>query len=239
MLEGTMSRLIVTSERIDDVPLLIYWLQRMHLDTIIDAALSEVGDLGPPHGNWQGLTYGQLALVFIAYILTECNHFLSSVQDWVKDRHVCLSRALGCPVQDTDFTDDRLEILLDHLGLRPRRGESEEIGAEIEAQMSRHLLRAYELPTDTARIDAARVSVYHQPKERKTLLRFGWNKDKRPGQRQFVELLGTLDPAGMPLCSQTVGGQCADDPLYLPAWRRMVEILGRTDFLVVGDPTGR
>ena len=218
-----MSRPTVTSERIDDIPLLIYWLQRMHIDTIIDAVL------GPPHGNWQGLSYGQLALVFIAYILTECNHFLSPVQDWVRDHRLCLGRALGRAVRDTDFTDDRLEILLDHLG------ESEEIGAEIEAQMGQHLIRAYELPSDTARIDATRVSVYHQPKEGETLLRFGWSKEKRPGQRQFVELLGTLDPAGVPLCSQTVGGQCADDPLYLPAWRRMVKILGRTDFLVVGD----
>lgn len=218
-----MSRHTVTSERIDDIPLLLYWLRRMHIDTIIDAVL------GPPHGNWQGLNYGQVALVFIAYILTECNHFLSPVQDWVKDHCLCLSRALGCPVRDTDFTDDRLEILLDHLGA------SEEIGVEIEVQMGQHLIRAYELPTDTARIDTTSVSVYHQPKKKKTLLRFGWSKDKRPGQRQFVELLGTLDPAGIPLCSQTVGGQCADDPLYLPAWRRMVKILGRTDFLVVGD----
>jgi len=218
-----MSRPTITSERIDDLPLLICWLQRMHINTIIDAVL------GPPHGNWQGLSYGQVALVFIAYILTECNHFLSPVQDWVRDHRLCLSRALGCPVRDTDFTDDRLEILSDHLG------ESEVIGAQIETQMGQHIIRAYELPTDTARIDATRVSVYHQPKEGETLLRFGWNKDKRPGQRQFVELLGTLDPAGVPLCSQTVSGQCADDPLYLPAWRRMVRVLGRTDFLVVGD----
>lgn len=217
-----MSRPTVTSERIDDIPLLIYWLQRMHIDTIIDAVL------GPPHGNWQGLSYGQPALVFIAYILTECNHFLSPVQDWVRDHRLCLSRAPGRAVRDTDFTDDRLEILLDH------PGESEDVGAEIEAQMGQHVIRAYELPADTARIDTARVSVYHQPRK-EAILRFGWNKEKRPGQRQFVELPGTLDPAGIPLCSQTVEGQCADDPLYLPAWRRLVEILGRADFLVVGD----
>jgi transposase len=149
-----MSRPRVTSERIDDIPLLIYWLRRMHIDTIIDAVLD------PPHGNWRGLSYGQVALVFIVYILTECNHFLSPVQDWVRDHHLCLSRALGCPVQDTDFTDDRLEILLDHLGA------SEEIGVQIEAQMGQHIIRAYELPTDTARIDATRVSAYHQPNTR-------------------------------------------------------------------------
>ena len=84
-----MSRPTVTSERIDYIPLLIYWLRRMYIDNIIDAVL------GRPHGNWQGLSYGQLALVFIAYILTECNHFLSPVQDWVRNHRLCLSRALG------------------------------------------------------------------------------------------------------------------------------------------------
>ena len=31
-----MPRPTVTSERIDDVPLLIYWLRQMHIDKIID-----------------------------------------------------------------------------------------------------------------------------------------------------------------------------------------------------------
>ena len=37
---------VIISERIDDVPLLVYWLLRMHIDKIVDAVLS------PPHGNW-------------------------------------------------------------------------------------------------------------------------------------------------------------------------------------------
>jgi transposase len=53
--------------------------------------------------------------------------------------------------------------------------------------------------------------------------------------RQFKEVLGTLDPVGIPLCSATVAGHCADDPLYLPIWRRMVKVVGRPDFLTVGD----
>jgi len=63
----------------------------------------------------------------------------------------------------------------------------------------------------------------------------GQSKDPRPGLRQFKQVLGTLDPAGMPLCSATVGGERADDPLYLPAWHQMVQTLGRSDFLAVGD----
>lgn len=216
-----MARLTVTSERIDDVPLLVYWLLKMHVDKIIDAVL------GPPHGNWQGLSYGQLAVVFIAYVLTECNHFLSPVRDWVSARHEGSSQALGHPIRDTDFTDDRLEALLDAVGV-------DEVEEQIEMQLGQHLIRAYELPTDTGRIDTTSVSVYHQS-EGPSRLSFGHSKDQRPGLRQFKEVLSTLDPAGIPLCSAMVGGQCADDPLYLPVWRRMVEIIGRADFLTVGD----
>ena len=70
-----MATAIITSERIDDLPLLVHWLLDMHVDTIIDAAC------GAPHGNRQGLSYGQLAVVFVAYVLSQCNHFLSPVRD--------------------------------------------------------------------------------------------------------------------------------------------------------------
>jgi transposase len=221
MLEETMTELTITSERIDDVPLLMHWLLQMHIDQIIDAVL------GPPHGNRQGLSYGQLAIVFIAYILTACNHFLSPVRDWVLARRKCLSQALGHPIRDTDFTDDRLEDLLDAMGM-------EEVGEQIEERLGQHLIRAYALSTDTGRIDTTTVSVYHQPTG-ESLLAFGHSKDHRPELRQFKEVLATLDPGGIPLYSATVGGQCADDPLYLPAWRQMVTIIGHPDFLTVGD----
>lgn len=211
----------ITSERIDDIPLLLQWLLDMHIDQIIDAVLKS------PHGNRQGLSYGQLAVVFVAYILTECNHFLSPVRDWVSKRQHTLTQALGCPIRDTDFTDERLEDLLDAIG-------GDAVGEALEAHLGQHLIRAYALPTDTARIDMTTVSVYHQP-DQTNLLDYGHSKDHRPDLRQFKAALSTLDPVGVPLCSATVAGHCADDPLYLPIWRRMVQVIGHADFLVVGD----
>ena len=211
----------ITSERIDDIPLLMRWLLDMHIDQIIDAVL------GTPHGNRQGLSYGQLVVVFVAYILTECNHFLSPVRDWVTKHQHALTQALGCSIRDTDFTDERLADVLDALG-------EDEVGEKLEEQLGQHLIRAYALPTDTTRIDTTTVSVYHQP-EQTNLLDYGHSKDHRPDLRQFKEVLSTLDPVGVPLCSATVAGHCADDPLYLPIWRRMVKVIGRPDFLVVGD----
>jgi transposase len=221
MLEAPMTAAQITSERVDDLPLLIQWLLNMHIDKIIDAVVQ------PPHGNRQGLSYGQLAVVFLAYILTTCNHFLSPVRDWVIQHQHTLTQALGWPLQVNDFTDDRLEDLLDAVG-------QEAVGEALEAQLGQHLIRAYALPTDTARIDTTTVSVYHQPAQ-PTLLDYGHSQDHRPDLRQFKEVLSTLDPLGVPLCSATVAGHCADDPLYLPIWRRMIQVIGRPDFLVVGD----
>src|SRR3972149_439040 len=68
-----------------------------------------------------------------------------------------------------------------------------------------------------------------------SLLRFGHSKDHRPDLRQFVQALGTLDPAGVPLVSTMLRGNQNDSPVYLPIWRQMVEILGRRDFVLVGD----
>ena len=100
----------IPSERIDDIPLLLHWLRAMQVDKIIDAVLD------PPHGNRQGLSYGQLTVVCLAYMLSTCHHSLSPVRDWVAKRRHCVEHALGQPIRETDCTDDRLEDLLDALG---------------------------------------------------------------------------------------------------------------------------
>ena len=213
-----------TSERIDSLPLLIYWLKQMQVDAIIDRVL------GPPHGNWQGLSYGEVALVFVAYVVIACTHFLSPMEAWARKHLQSLSQALGKPVRAEDFSDDRLAIVLSHLG-----AEATQPGVQIEQELGQHVLRAYALPSDTARIDMTTVSVHHDPSTDDGLMQYGHSKDHRPDLRQFKQVLGTLDPVGLPLATATVSGDQADDPLYLPVWERLVASIGRPDFLVVGD----
>ena len=82
----------------------------MNVDVIIERAL------GSPHGNWDGLSYGEVAVVFVAYVVMCCTHFLSPLQGWASKGLVSLSQALGKPVCEADFTDDRLAIMLSHPG---------------------------------------------------------------------------------------------------------------------------
>jgi transposase len=219
-----MEQHTTTSERIDELPLLIHWLKQMRVDVIIDSVL------GPPHGNWEGLSYGEVALVFLTHVVMRCTHFLSPVEEWAAQHLTSLSQALGKPVRAQDCTDDRLAVVLTKVG-----DEQTRPGDTIEAELGQHLIRAYALPTETARIDLTSVAVHHQPQGEEGLMRFGHSKDHRPDLRQFKALLGTLDPVGLPLATATLSGEQADDPQYLPAWERLVAIIGRPDFLVVGD----
>ena len=219
-----MTQPLITSERIDELPLLVYKLKQMQIDTIIDRAL------GKPHGNWEGLSYGELALVYIVYVVITCSHYLSPVEEWVAEHLVSLSQALGKPVRAQDYTDDRLAFVLGLLG-----SEQTCPGEQIELELGQHLIRAYQLPRETARIDMSSVSVWRQAQDSQGLMRFGHSKDHRPDLRQFKIVLGTLDPVGLPLATAVLSGEQADDPHYTPAWDRLAAIIGRSDFLAVGD----
>ncbi|WP_262562835.1 hypothetical protein [Acaryochloris sp. CCMEE 5410] len=56
-------------------------------------------------------------------------------------------------------------------------------------------------------------------------------QDKRPDLLQYRQLLGTLDPAGIPLVSATLPGNGADDPLYWPTWQQMAQVIGHKHFV--------
>lgn len=64
----------LTHERVGDILLLIGLAQRLHLSEILDRHLGN-------HDNRQGLSKGQLAVVWLAYILSEGDHRKSSVEE--------------------------------------------------------------------------------------------------------------------------------------------------------------
>ena len=219
------SRLAIEPERIDELPLALGLLDRMGVAQAIDA------HLGAGHGNRQGLSYGQLALGLSARIMTLRDHRLAPVERWSQEHPAVLSRLLGVSVGAKDFTDDRLADLVYALG-----SAAAETREAIETTLGQHVVRAYHLPTEVGRADTTSVSVYHNRAEGADgLLQFGKSKDHRPDLRQYVQALGTLDPAGLPLVSETLAGNTADPPVYLPVGRRMVNIIGHADWLFVGD----
>jgi transposase len=214
-------------ERIDSIPLIIHWLLKMQVAEIIDRVLP------PPHNNRRGLSYGKLAVLFVTYVLYLRDHRLCAMEEWLADHRWVLAEATGWEIGEQEATDDRLGDLLTAMG------KDEERGYEMQRQLGEQLVQAYALPTERARYDTTTFNVSHVPGAEGTagggLLAKGYSKDGPTSLLQFKQSLGTLDPAGIPILTETLEGQKADDPLYVPAWRRMVQTIGHTRFLFIAD----
>ena len=210
-------------ERVDTIPLIHAMLVRMRVEEVIDKIFV-------PHANWSGLSYGQLSVLYLTYVLHSLTHRLSSVESWVKKHKTVIEQVSGWKLTEKDATNDRLCRLVEVLG------HDMKMIYDFQLQMSQHLISAYHLPTDVARYDTTSFSVWHQQKDPKDdLLALGHSKDHRPDLLQYKQGLAVLDPAGVPILSETIPGNCADDPLYFPAWKRMVKIIGNPNFLYVAD----
>jgi transposase len=210
-------------ERVDTIPLIIHWLMQMKVHEIIDGIYK-------PHSNWKGLSYGQLALLFITYVLHSLTHRLSGMEEWVVQHKSVIEKVTGWKLGDKEGTDDRLGIMTEVLC------EDEDQSVEFQIQTGRHMIHAYELPTEVGRYDTTSFNVYHDPENKnKGLLNFGHSKNHRPDLLQFKQGLGVLDPAGIPLVTETLPGNKADDRCYVPAWAQMAKTIGHTEFLFIAD----
>lgn len=161
----------------------------------------------PTHGNWRGLSLGWTVTLWLAHILSQADHRLCHVQDWVENHLKSLKEHTGIDnLRELDFTDDRLEAVLRYLNK-----DSEWM--QYEQAQGQNLLRVYELPQFVMRLDSTTVSTY-QADNPEGILQQGVSKDHRPDLAQLKVMLGTLDPLGLPLATQVVSGNRADDPLY-------------------------
>src|SRR4028119_1922421 len=97
--------LTITTERVDDLPLLLTHLRRMDLPGLIEEHFHQ-------HGNWQGLSAGWTATIWLAHLLSQADHRLNRVQPWAQKRLLTLQASTLQPLQPSDLTDDRLASVL-------------------------------------------------------------------------------------------------------------------------------
>ncbi len=207
-------------ERIDDVPVLLAQLERMQVANLLDRHF-------PTHGNWQGLSLGTVSVVWLSHILSEGDHWLNHVEPWASGHLTCLQACLGQEVRGLDFSDDRLASILDDLS-------ADERWQAFERDLGQHLIRVYDLHPSRVRVDSTTVSGYVHPSP-DGLFQFGHSKDHRPDLPQVKIKLSALDPLGLPMGITVVGGQRADDGLYVPAIEQAQQTLGQRGLLYVGD----
>ncbi len=181
-----MSTLEIETERVDDIPLLMAQVQKMGIAEILDEVIKS-------HGNRRGLSVGEIVEIWLSYILSEGDHRMMVVEDWVSNKVRLFSELLGKKVRDKDFTDDRLADVLKGLS-------DDEQWESIEIKLGQKVLQVYELmdADRVVRLDSTSVSGYHQITEA-GLFQYGYSKDHRPDLAQYKVMLATLDPMGLPI----------------------------------------
>ena len=211
----------LTHERIDDVPLLVGFLIKLHFPEILDAHL-------PPHPLHQGLSNGWLITVWIAYILSQADHRKSHVQEWVDRLEHTLEILIGQAIRPVEFGDDRLTLVLKRLSVP-------EVWQELEAALWRIQCEVYALPPiERVHLDATTSFGYHAIDD-DGLMQLGHSKDHRPDLPQIKLMAAAALPGDLFLAGDVHPGNAADDPLYLPLYRRVRPWLGQTGLLYVGD----
>jgi transposase len=210
----------VTTEQVDDIPVLLRQGQKIGIAELLDRHFR-------PHGNWQGTSLGWTSLVWLAHITSEGDHRLNQVEAWVEQRLHTVSLSTGQAVRAQEWSDDRLGIVLDELA------DAEKWQA-FEADLNRRTLRVYDLKPRRVRLDSTTASGYWRVTD-DGLFQFGHSKDHRPDLPQLKVMMSALDPMGLPLATQVVSGERADDPLYIPAIQQVSASLDEPGLLYVGD----
>jgi transposase len=212
--------LTIISERVDDIPLVLAQLERMGVQPLLDEHF-------PTHGNWVGLSLGWVTVIWLTHILSQADHRLNHVEPWSEQRLHTLRGCTGQQIHPLDVSDDRLAAVLAALSEDDR-------WRTFEGALTRQLLRVYDLQPERIRLDSTTASGYWAVTE-DGLCQFGHSKDHRPDLPQVKVMLAALDPLGLPVATDIVPGQRADDPLYVPAINRVRESLARRGLLYVGD----
>jgi len=211
-------------ENVDQLPVIYGLLQKMNIQATIDSAIQ-------PHGNWQGLSVGWVITVWLMHILTQHTHQMDCVQTWVGKHLVVLQKLTQQKVTTLDFTDDRLALCLRYLS-------PSDSWSRLETRLTRGVIQVYDLKKKLPerwlmRLDATVGSVEHDAANH-TLFQVGKAKNGLY-KTLFKMMVASLDPLGIPVAVDVVPGNRADDPLYVPVYQRIKEMLPEQGLLVVGD----
>src|ERR1700676_2260446 len=208
-------------EAVADLPVLWAAFRRLYLPAALHRHF-------PAPLHWKGpLTPGEVLSLWFLFLVSQADHCLNHVHDWVEQHHGILSALLGKVVLPVHFHDDRLADCLSRLGT----------GASfraVECDLNQQTIRVYQLPSDLVRIDTTTANSYAEVLSEQGLLQFGHSKDD-PDRPQLKIAAAILDPLGLPLATAVVPGNAADDPLYIPAIRSVQQSLGVGGRTYVGD----
>lgn len=211
---------MLEQERVDAIPFLIKVAQQLSIDKVINRNINQ-------HGNMKGLSYGDLTVVWLSFILSYAIHCKSHVEDWSQYFQKSLGCVLGKPIRKNDFSDNRLSQLLCHLS-------DDKVWHSIENDLWNAKIEVYELPCNSVRLDSTTSCGHHEIKD-DGIMQLGWSKDHRPDLPQLKLMAAAEGDTGEMIALDVHPGNRNDDPLYTPLIDRIYSILCKHGLLFCGD----
>lgn len=211
----------VRTRTVGFAPILRHYFQKCAIERIIDDNV----DQDPRR---KGLTHGQAAVAMITGILFQVMA-LYRLCKFATEKNVL--RVMFPEIKPEAYFDDRLADTLDALfacGV-----------GNLDLRITRQMMEAFTILGDHCHNDTTSVSVYGRMDNNKTedsiKLTFGHSKKHRKDLKQLVWSMSVSSDHAFPLFQQAYSGNTSDVNTYVDQWCNLIDLLGRRDFLYIGD----
>lgn len=211
----------VQTKPIGFAPILAHYFEKCGIVDIIDAHV-------PVDPRRKVLTHGQASMAMITGILFQAMQ-LYRICQFAKEHTVLDTLLPG--IDPEAYFDDRLADTLDALfyyGL-----------GNLETRITRNMIEAFNIENSICHNDTTCALVYgncaNNQCDQSIKISFGYSKKYRNDLKQLVWSMSVSSDSAFPLFQQAYSGNTADVDTYVKQWHNLIDLLGRQDFLFVGD----
>jgi len=211
----------VQTQTVGFAPILRYYFDQCGIAKIIDDHV----ELDPRR---KILTHGQAAVAMITAILFQVMQ-LYRICKFASEKTVL--KVLLPQIEAEQYFDDRLADTLDGLfgyGL-----------GDLDMLITGNMIDVFNIENQRCHNDTTSVSMYGDADNNKTeqsiQITYGHSKKHRKDLKQFVWSMSVSSDHAFPLFQQAYSGNTADVTTYVEQWQRLIDLIGRRDFLYVAD----
>jgi len=211
----------VQTQTVGFAPILRYYFDQCGIAKIIDDHV----ELDPRR---KILTHGQAAVAMTTAILFQVMQ-LYRICKFASEKTVL--KVLLPQIEAEQYFDDRLADTLDGLfgyGL-----------GDLDMLITGNMIDVFNIENQRCHNDTTSVSMYGDADNNKTeqsiQITYGHSKKHRKDLKQFVWSMTVSSDHAFPLFQQAYSGNTADVTTYVEQWQRLIDLIGRRDFLYVAD----
>ena len=211
----------VQTQAVGFAPILRYYFDQCGIAKIIDDHV----ELDPRR---KILTHGQAAVAMITAILFQVMQ-LYRICKFASEKTVL--KVLLPHIEADQYFDDRLADTLDALfgyGI-----------GDLDMLITGNMIDVFNIESQRCHNDTTSVSMYGDADNNKTeqsiQITYGHSKKHRKDLKQFVWSMSVSSDHAFPLFQQAYSGNTADSTTYVEQWQRLIDLIGRRDFLYVAD----